>query len=363
MAIDLTTLAERLPDGLRARVSDERDLDRIVEFRNLFATPSQWLSPAAERHRQLTSPQPLLVTLLVEAASGDLVAVGSTSDGGSMRSPDGSWSVSLGVARPWRRRGIGRALLEVLDAHAREHGARRLIASTHAADPDGARFAEASAYQAFHQRIDSYIEVPAFDASRFEDPDVAMGRIGVRLASYGALVSEHAGDLEAFQRAITTSVWPMLREIPSPRPLPETPPPFEQARLFFAGPQIDPATTIIALRDGQVVGITLTEVKENSTAYTNITGVARSERRRGIALAMKLRALRALRERGVKLFGTTNDEQNAAMRGINRRLGYIPEPPTVMYEKRLGESVDGPLAEATGLNSSAGVRRKEGTGR
>ena len=32
MAIDLTTLAERLPDGLRARVSDERDLDRIVEF-------------------------------------------------------------------------------------------------------------------------------------------------------------------------------------------------------------------------------------------------------------------------------------------------------------------------------------------
>jgi hypothetical protein len=37
----------------------------------------------------------------------------------------------------------------------------------------------------------------------------------------------------------------------------------------------------------------------------------------------------------VKLFGTTNDEQNAAMRGINTKLGYIPEPPTVMYEKKL----------------------------
>ena len=37
----------------------------------------------------------------------------------------------------------------------------------------------------------------------------------------------------------------------------------------------------------------------------------------------------------MKLFGTTNDEQNAAMRGINRRLGYVPDPPTTMYEKRL----------------------------
>ena len=39
------------------------------------------------------------------------------------------------------------------------------------------------------------------------------------------------------------------------------------------------------------------------------------------------------------LFGTTNDEQNEAMRGINRKLGYIAEPPTVMYEKRIGGSV------------------------
>ena len=337
MATDMTSLTAGLPSGLLMRVSDDRDLERIVEFRNQFATPSQWLSHASERHRQLTSSQPLLLTLLVVTVSGELIAVGSTGDGGPRRSPDGSWSVSLHVAPPWRGRGVGRALLDVLEAHARTHDSKRLIASTHASDRDGARFAEVNAYRAFHQRIDSYIEVQTFDARQFEDPDVAMARIGVRLASYAALASERADDLESLQRMITTSVWPMLRDIPSPLPLPETPPPFEQARLFFAGPGIDPATTIIALRGGAVVGITLTEVKENSAAYTFITGVARDARRRGIALALKLRALRALRERGVKLFGTTNDEQNAAMRGINRKLGYIPEPPTVMYEKRFSD--------------------------
>ena len=81
--------------------------------------------------------------------------------------------------------------------------------------------------------------------------------------------------------------------------------------------------------------MSVTAVKENGTAYTNFTGVARAERGKGVALAMKLRALRALKERGITRFGTTNDEQNAAMRGINRKLGYVPDPPTVMYEKKL----------------------------
>jgi mycothiol synthase len=76
-------------------------------------------------------------------------------------------------------------------------------------------------------------------------------------------------------------------------------------------------------------------VKENGVAYTHFTGVARAERGNGLALAMKLRALRELRARGVKAFGTTNDESNAAMRGINQRLGYVPEAPTTMYEKHL----------------------------
>ena len=131
------------------------------------------------------------------------------------------------------------------------------------------------------------------------------------------------------------SIWAMARDVPAPVPMPETPPPFEQAkRMFFEGSGMDRDTTIIALRGDEIVGMTVTAVKENGAAYTNFTGVARSERGKGIALAMKLLALRALRKRGIKLFGTTNDEQNAAMRGINRKMGYVPEPPTTMYAKK-----------------------------
>nr|MDP9282334.1 GNAT family N-acetyltransferase [Chloroflexota bacterium] len=209
------------------------------------------------------------------------------------------------------------------------------IAAVRGDEPNGARFAEAMGYKAFHERIDAYIDVPSFDSSAFEDPDESARRVGVRLATYAELLRERADDVEAFQRELLPVIWAIVRDVPAPTPMPEQPPPFEQAkRMFFEAPGIDPPSTIIALRDGRPIAMTATMVKENGTAYTNFTGVSRAERGKGIALAMKLRALRELRVRDVKLFGTTNDEQNAAMRGVNRRLGYAPEPPTTLYEKR-----------------------------
>ncbi len=309
MATDLAAVAKRLPPELRVRGRADADIERVAEFQNRWATPSH--------------------------TGGTIRAVGSTSNGGLFASPDGSWRVALRTAPEWRRRGVARALLEQLAEHARSKGAKRLVAAVRGDETEGARFAEAMGYRAFHERIDSHIDVPSFDPSGFDDPDATAARAGVRLASYAELLREHAADVEVFQRELLPAIWAMARDVPSPTPMPEHAPPFEQAkRMFFEGPGIDPPSTIIALRDGHTVGMTVTMVKENGTAYTNFTGVSRAERGKGLALAMKLRALRDLRTRGVKLFGTTNDEQNAAMRGINRRLGYVPDPPTTMYEKR-----------------------------
>ncbi len=335
MATDLAAVAKRLPPELHVRASADADIERVVEFQNRWATPSQWMSPAAARTMQTAAVEPLRLVLLVEDGGGAIQAVGSTSNGGLFASPDGSWRVGLRTAPDWRRHGVARALLEQLADHARTNNATRLVAAVRGDEPEGARFAEAMGYRAFHERIDSYIDVPSFDASAFDEPDATAERVGVRLASYAELIGERAADVEAFQRELLLVIWAMARDVPSPTPMPEQPPPFEQAkRMFFEGPGLDPASTIVALRDGHPVGMTATMVKENGTAYTNFTGVSRAERGKGIALTMKLRALRALRSRDVKLFGTTNDEQNGAMRGINRRLGYVPDPPTTMYEKR-----------------------------
>ena len=312
------------------------DLERIVEFQNRWATPAQWTTVAAARHGESAAPEPNRLRFVVEDSAGAMIAFGRTGDGGLFRSPDGSWSLSIRVDPKWRRQRIGATLLERLEAHARDKGASRTVAAVRGNEPDGAAFAKANGYAAFHERIDAYIDVAAFDASGFNDPDETARTSGIRLASYGELLAEHADDVEGFQRAMLPAIWAMARDVPAPTPMPETPPPFEHARrMFFEGPGIDKDTTIIALRGDDIVGMSVTAVKDNGTAYTNFTGVARDARNKGIALAMKLRALQALKKRGIKLFGTTNDESNAAMRGINRKLGYKPEPATVMYEKKL----------------------------
>jgi len=333
---DLVSVATGLPDELRVRRATEPDLERRVDFHNRYATASQWMPLDAARHRHAASPNLSELALIVENRSGEIVAIGETSDGGLLRSPDGSWNLSLRVAEPWRKRGIASALLDVLETHARAKAARRLVVPVRGGDAESAHFAERHGYKAFHERIDSYIEVPSFDASPFEDPAATASRVGARFATYAELMREHAADVEGFQRAMYPNLWAMARDVPSATPMPEAPPPFELVqRLFFGGPEIDPETSIFAVRDGDVVGLTITTRKDTGVAYTNFTGVKRSERGSGIALALKLRALQALKQREAKLFGTTNDEQNAPMRSINRKLGYVADVSAAMYEKPL----------------------------
>lgn len=324
----------RLPEGLRSRVAGEADLERMVEFDNSYADAVHWQSPASVRQFASANPEPNRLAILVER-EGEIVAQGQTSDGGMWAPPDKTWRAGVRVAPEWRRKGIASAIVERLVEHARGSGASRLVGSIRGGEAEGMAFASALGFREFHRRVDSYIDVAKFDPSRFEDPDAIATRAGVRITPLADLLGEHRDDVEAIQRSLIAAFWEWARDVPSPAPMPPTPPPFEQARrMFFEGPGNHAASTMVALRGDTPVGVTATMVKENGVAYTNFTGVARSERGKGIALALKLRALRALASESVRLFGTTNDEQNAAMRGINRRLGYVPDPPTTMYEKR-----------------------------
>ena len=336
--IELEQLQARLPEGTQVRMGDMADLERTVAFRNRYARPAQHQSVEQARRFEATNPQPKQLVLIVEDRSGDTVALGQTTDGGVFARGDGVFRMGLRVAPEWRRQGIGGALLTALEAHSRAQGATRVTITVRGHEPEGMAFASRHGYQEYHRRVDSYVQLDRFDASRFDDPDEMATKAGVRLATYAELASEHGGttsDLEAFQRHLYDVVGQVSLDIPSAEPAPH--PPFEAIRdMYFGEKGFDHPTSVIAVRDGRVVGSTITTVNDVGVAYTVHTGVLRTERGKGIATALKLRAIRALRERGdVRLYGTTNDEANAAMRGINARLGYEPDPPAVQVRKEL----------------------------
>jgi RimJ/RimL family protein N-acetyltransferase len=90
----------------------------------------------------------------------------------------------------------------------------------------------------------------------------------------------------------------------------------------------------IALHDETPVALGLLHVdREHGTADNGFTATAREFRGRGLATIVKLRSLRWAAENGIERVTTSNDETNAPMLAVNRRLGYQPFGARVEYAR------------------------------
>jgi GNAT superfamily N-acetyltransferase len=80
-----------------------------------------------------------------------------------------------------------------------------------------------------------------------------------------------------------------------------------------------------AVVDGRVASISLLFAStELGRGMNMFTGTSREHRGRGLALAVKLATTGWAAENGIAQIVTMNDETNAPMLAVNRRLGYVP---------------------------------------
>ncbi|MDQ3098096.1 MAG: GNAT family N-acetyltransferase, partial [Chloroflexota bacterium] len=309
------------------------DLAAEVDFQNRYGRPAERRALSdIERWESLADPNEVRLRLVLESGGG-LAGVAGTGDGGKWRPPDGSWSIGMRLDDHWKRKGIGTVLADALERFARESGAPALNAGLRGDEPAGIAFAQGRGYVEFHRRQSSYLDLAAFDASRYEDPDAIAARTGHRLASYEGLAALES-DGEALRRRIHELHNATWADVPTPE-IP-APPSFEDfGRFIFESPTFDRLATTFALRGDDLVGLTLADVNGSGIGYTFMTGVRKDARGNRLSLAMKLRAIAALKQRGVGLFGTTNDEGNVPMLSVNRKLGYVPEPPSIRMKKPL----------------------------
>lgn len=329
----IAVIAQGLPGGLTAREHRPADLAAEVDFQNRYGRPAERRALAdAERWESLADPKEVRLRLVLESG-GALAGLAGTGDGGKWRPPDGSWGIWIRLDDRWKRQGIGTLLAGGLERFARDNGAPSVSAGLRGDEEDGIAFAASLGYVEFHRRQSSYLDLAAFDPSRFEDPDAAAARTGHRLASYEGLAAA-TNDQVALRRRIHELHNAAWVDVPTPE-IP-APPSFDDfGRFIFDSPTFEPRATTFALRGDDLVGLTLADVNGSGVAYTFMTGVRKDARGNGLSLAMKLRAIAVLKARGVGLFGTTNDKDNLPMLAVNRRLGYVPEPPSIRVKKPL----------------------------
>lgn len=226
--------------------------------------------------------------------------------------------------------GVGRALYERLMAELAPRDPLAVKAWTMETLGRTVRFLADRGFVEEMRVVESWLDVAAFDPSRFGGAEERVLAQGIRIATFGELA---ATDADAYRKFydLTQSA---QADIPSPEPY--TPVPYDVWAKRFDNPNYRPDAQFLAVDGDAFVGISaLWGRQTDDHLQTGFTGTLSSHRRRGIALALKLRALDYARRTGAPILRTDNAEKNEGMLSINRALGFVPQPAWVGYAKAL----------------------------
>lgn len=224
------------------------------------------------------------------------------------------------------------SLVELGIQQAREAGAATVIARVQEDRPELAAY-EAAEFTEYDRMFGSRLDLGTLDFGRFAHKEKAVQDAGLHIFSLTEVLGEN-GFHEVAQRKLYGLICSRLGDVPGTANI--HPWPFEvwQERV---GAKVDPAGVFIAVTaDGEWVGLTELFLElEPGVLHTGLTGVEPQWQGQGVAYALKLAALRSAKARGYTSARTSNHVRNAPMLAVNRALGFVPDPATVMLKRTL----------------------------
>ena len=289
--------------------------------------PGILVTPAYLVHRESAEPERAQRRSWLALESGEVL--GFATSAVKWDEPGVVGRFWIGVRPDRRRRGIGAALYDLAERHARTIGVQRLTVEVDD-DPDGRRFVEARGFEPVSAEI-----VSALDPSVVE---VELGELDGLLAVTSAagfelktlqIMAARRGDLAAFYEA--AGAWP--------------PGGGEANRIsaddlwhyIFERPDLswDGSFVVLDERERLVSLASLVVDPERGRAENDWTATLPELRGRRLALLVKLASIRWARDAGIREIVTANDDDNVPMLALNQRLGYRRLYPQVELARAL----------------------------
>jgi GNAT superfamily N-acetyltransferase len=241
-----------------------------------------------------------------------------------------------GVRRAWvgvrpdrRGQGIGAELWRRIEAHARQVGGLTLRSWTIADVPAGDRFLVARGFTRVQRELQSWIDPTSLDGRELErlTADATQRNLDVKT------LAEILPDMENQVRRMFLAADPDPGRYP-PGARPVAPNTFR--RVVLRNPLLDYDCSVVVLQAGEPVALSWLKGDRRVGKYAvEFTATAPTWRGQGLAMLAKRSALHRAAQAGVRWVGTANDDDNAPMLAINRKLGHKPLPAVEIYERAL----------------------------
>ncbi len=243
------------------------------------------------------------------------------------------FNVWIAVHPMWQRRGIGGLLYDRVLEELRPHEPRQLRTWAQDTMTDTIAFLQQRGFRELHRSWESRLDLRTFDLARFAKYwDLPPGIEVVTLREGLARDPECVRAVYEMDCEIAPDV---------PRVDPFTPASFDMWREHeVAGPRAMPEAYFLAKDGDRYVGRSNLERNEtlHDVLYTGFTAVRREYRGRGIAFALKLRAIDYANRHRYREIRTWNSSLNAPMLGINVTLGFVRQPAWITFGKDLAEA-------------------------